>query len=126
MVGSVTGMHMPMPTTRFIPILACILTVACSPLEKLQTGRLKPASFPKEWITRSTSLEQESANINRFRAKIRPLWTRFIKQIQPGDRLYYWEFDDKFENKRYWGYCISRNDMIFAYVHLDTWTTIVT
>lgn len=84
----------------------CLLGLACSPLQQLERAKVNPASMPMDWIVRVSSIEQESAMIQRIPASKKSEWQYFIQSMTAGDQLCFWQFEDKFDEK-YRKYALS-------------------
>jgi hypothetical protein len=110
---------------KTIPIAFCLIACACSPLHQLEKAKVDPSTMPKEWIVRTTSIEQETFMIQRIPESKKSEWQRFTNSITPKDQLCYWQFDNKFDEKCYLGYCLTRGGKVVAFVHVATWQSYV-
>ena len=108
-----------------ISLAICLIGIACSPLHQLEKAKLNPSSMPMDWIVRLSSIEQESTMIQRIPESKKPEWQTFTRSITLGDQLCFWQFEDKFDEKSYWGYCLTRNGRVVAFIHIAVWQSYV-
>ena len=79
----------------------------------------------KDWIVRTTSLEKESASIQRIPESKKSEWQDFIKSMTQDDQLCLWQIDDKFDEKSYWGFCLTRSGKVVAFIYITNWPSTV-